>query len=176
MAIWQWSFFVFPEIELKKRFLEVTESLDNEKFESTNWWKLMSRNTLISFLNTLLLVSEDCTEKGFIRWGNVESDDIVLQFEDGVVTDLCFRLDLRDINYELLWLLVRYAKENHLIFYSFESEKIIKPSVEALLVEIEKSPKMKFVNDPATFFSNKEYLDKINKKALEKIDMLRNKK
>jgi hypothetical protein len=169
MAIWQWNMHIVPEKEVNKHFPTKPEYLDLEWFESIRWWLDVNEMELRTFFNDLLPSYNDPRAKNSSIWGDVASDTIQISFEDGRIEDIWIRIDLRDLNLDLLDCLVSYSKAKNFLIYATESKRFLKPVLSEVVEEIRRSRKMSFVRDPKLFFDrNQKYLEKINKENARK--------
>lgn len=169
MALWQWDVWIVPKKKVAELF-DVPKSMDLELFESTDWWTSVSKQELETFFDKSLRRYDTPWATDTKSWGSDDGDRIELMAEDATVRDVVIRIDLRDLNLELLSSLVLFARSKDFLFYSLETGKFIEPSLSDLIDEIGQSRKMKFVQDPKAFFEDETYLARIHEENLRRIE------
>jgi hypothetical protein len=170
MAIWQWDVWIVPRKELIKNFPVIPKYLELDWFESTEWWSAVNEDMLESFFDSLLPRYDTPWAEHSQSWGNTDEDRLTLMIENGKITDVEIRIDLRKLNMRLLDSLIDFCKNNDFLFFTLDTNKFIEPDLRELLENINSSRKMSFVKDPKVFFEEKNYLDKLNKEARRKYE------
>jgi len=84
--------------------------MDLELFESTDWWKSISKQELETFFDKSLCRYDTPWAKDTKSWGSDDGDRIELTVEDETVQDVVIRIDLRNLNLELRSPLVLLAQ------------------------------------------------------------------
>lgn len=169
MALWQWDVWLVPKKKAAELF-EVPKYMDLELFESTDWWSSVSKQELETFFDKSLCRYDTPWAKDTKSWGSDAGDRIELRVVDERVQDVVIRIDLRNLNLELLSSLVLFAQSKAFLFYALETEKFIEPSLSELIEDIRQSRKMKFVRDPKAFFKDETYLARIHEENLRRIE------
>ncbi len=170
MAIWQWDVWIVPRKEVVERLSVIPEYMDQDWFETNEWWNTASETELVGFFDSLLPTYDTLWAKNTQSWGSDDGDRVELMTEDGKITDVVIRVDLRDLNINFLASLMIFSAASEYVFYSLESKKFIEPDLSELLNEIRNSRKMVFIRDPEKFFEDKNYLEKINIENRRKLD------
>ena len=170
MAVWQWDVWIVPKQEVAEHFSSVPQYMQIDWFESINWWNFVSKSKLIDFFNNVLPNYYTPWAKDTQSWGSDDGDRAELMIENDVITDVVIRVDLRNLNVDFLQSLINFCEKSEFLFFSLESGRFIEPDFDKLISEIKSSRKMIFVQDPKRFFEDKNYLNKINKENLRKID------
>lgn len=170
MALWQWDVWIVPRKEVIRIHSVMPEYMDQDWFESEDWWRLVSESELATFFNSVLPDYSTPWAKNTRSWGSDNGDRIELMVENGKITDVLIRVDLRNLNLDFLNSLVSFSKLHNFVFYSLESNRFIEPNLKELLGSIEKSRKIVFLKDPQKFFSDKKYLDAVDKENRRKLN------
>lgn len=165
MALWQWDFDLVPKAEVLKYVPGLPSSFDQEFFDSINWWSGYSRTRLFGLFDGILARHDPPEAQSSRSWGSYDEDRIVLGLENGLLADIEVRVDLRNLNYPMLNSIVDIAKKEEFLFYVPESGRVLEPILTEVLNEIQNSRKMSFVLDPAKFFADKDYLERINRQV-----------
>jgi hypothetical protein len=169
MAIWQWDVWIVPRDEVEKLIPVIPRHINLDWFESINWWKSVSEKEMVSFFDNILPVWDTPWAEFSQSWGSDNGDRITLAVEDGVVADIVIRLDLRNLNMNLINSLIKFCEKNKFMFFPLESKRFIEPNMQDLLNEIRNSKKMVFIEKPEKFFEDKDYLDGVNEENLKKL-------
>jgi hypothetical protein len=170
MAIWQWDVWIVPRKEVAKRFDVIPDYMELDWFESIEWWNSVSKNDLIGFFSSILPDYYTPWAENTQSWGSDDGDRIQFMVEDGKITDVVIRVDLRYLNINFLHSLVNFADGHDFLFFPLESKRFIEPDLSYLLKEIRKSRKITFLHDPEKFFSDEKYLNSINKENRRRIN------
>ncbi|MBV6497450.1 MAG: hypothetical protein DYH05_08450 [Acidobacteria bacterium ACB1] len=168
MAVWQWGVWMVPRESILKRFERIPEYIDQDWFESVNWWAETDDEQIREFFDRILPRYYAPWAEYTEIWGDIDSDDVSLHVRDSIVADISIRVDLRHLNVEFLKALVNFARERSFVFVSYEFGRFISPSLRQMLDEINNSKKMLFIKNPSEFFKQSRYLEEINKKNREK--------
>jgi len=150
--------------------------MDQDWFESVSWWKNVSVEDLSTYFTKILPEYHTPWAKNTRSWGTDDGNRIELIVEDGKAVDVSIRIDLRDIDLNLLYSLARFAASRDFLFYVLESSRFVEPNLESLLEEIKKSRKILFLESPEKFFDETKYLDKINNENRKLFDKTNQKK
>lgn len=139
MSIWQHQIFILPKEELDS-FFSNSYSLTIEDFDNINWWRYRIITLKeIKYTFSKLLPKEKSWSEDLIVFGDENSNCFKVFLEEEIPIELSARIDLRDINYEFIDLLISFAKKKDLVFLSDLSKdnlRIIYPSKILLEQEI----------------------------------------
>lgn len=176
MAIWQWDVWIVPAETVSDLFETRPTYMDLEWFESVDWWKATPPAAVKKFFDSLLPHYHAPWAKNTDSWGSDDGDRVELTSENGRISGVFIRIDLRDLDAKFLASLVQFAAANDYLFYTLESSKFIAPDLSNLVNQIFESRKMSFLNDPEAFFlNNKKYFEAINKENLRRASEMRDK-
>ncbi len=170
MAVWQWDLWLVPKSEVLKRFSTIPQYVDLDWFESIEWWNKISAENLKSFFDTLLPRTFNSLDKDILTWGTDDGNKVRLIIEDGKITDLFLRLDVRNLSQSLLDRIVDFTKQEDFLFFTLESNKFIEPEMPIFLENLQNSRAMLFTRNPKEFFEDKNYFNKINKENRRKLE------
>ena len=104
---------------------------------------------LASFLNQAPSWSPDVA-----LWGEENGNRVEVLHEGREVKNIFVRITAYELNNAFLEGLVRLARECGAVFWSKESEEIIRPNTAALISALKRSNAYKFVQDPEGFVSS----------------------
>jgi hypothetical protein len=170
MALWQWDIWLVPRQTVVERLSVVPSHMDLDWFESVEWWAGATARDIISFFNSILPVEDaPWAAKNTRTWGTDDGDEIMLVTDQGQIKDISIRIDLRRLDANFLNSLISFAKGKDFIFYTLESRRFVKPVLGDVLNEIRNSRKIRFLQDPAAFFEDKEYIEKVNRENRKKL-------
>lgn len=92
MAVWQYSFWGIPEQRVLEKYGNIPSEIDEDTFNTVQWFEGVDPGLIIDKLDFLPPNEHWSKEASF--WGTYESDSITLWFDDGVMSELSFRVDL----------------------------------------------------------------------------------
>ncbi len=170
MAIWQWDIWIIPRAEVLRHLRIIPTYIDQDWVESIEWWTTVAELELVLFFESLLPSYNTPWAKNTRSWGTDDGDRIELRVDEGMITEVAIRIDLRDLNLDFLSSIVDFSIGSDFLFYSLETNKLIEPDVGRLVDEIRKSRKALFLRDPDRFFDDSAYLDKIDKENRRKLN------
>ncbi len=155
MSIWQHQIFILPKEEVDSFFSDV-ENLTIQDFDNINWWqyRIIELREIEAIFSRLLPEMRSWSEN-LIVFGDENSNCFKVFLENKKPIELSARIDLREVNYEFIDLLISFAKNENLVFLSDLSEdnlRIIYPNKVFLEQEIKENNLyeafIKFLNNP----------------------------
>jgi hypothetical protein len=168
MAIWQWTICMVPKPAIINQFGEVPQQINLDSFEEVNWWKELSEKELVNFFSSILPDYPQPWAQFCQSWGSDNEDRITLGIDKDVVEDIEVRVDLRDLNINLLRSLISYCQRNNFLFYTIDTGVFIEPDFDLLLQTILNSRKMGYIENPNKFIEDKEHFDKMSAEMRDK--------
>ena len=93
-------------------------------------------------------------------WGDPEGDRIDVLMENGMISEIFFRIDVRNISVVFLSKIVKFARANSLVLLT-SADQILEPSVNLLMNTIKRSNAFRFVLDP------QDFLKKLNQNSAD---------
>jgi hypothetical protein len=170
MAVWQWTVTIVPKTEVIDRFDLIPDFIDQDWFESIDWWVAIDEGVFVSFFNRILSEMDAPWAKNTRIWGDDARTDCSLTVESGVVTFVWIRIDLRTLYHPLIESFIEFAQHHRFVFYSIETGRFIEPDLQQVHDAIKSSRPMAFVTNPNKFFSDKRYLESLDSEARKKAD------
>lgn len=163
MAIWQYRGEFVPELWLIAKYgripivlegyLATEGDIDLNDVDNPHWWRDISiPGDIAQWVNAILPQRESWSEDA-LMFGNEESSDFTIWYENAAVDAISFRWDLREPNIDLLNRIVRLAKELGAYVVSGDRATIIKPDFQAVLSDIKESDAYSFCKNPRRFIS-----------------------
>lgn len=152
MAIWQLDLQIAPRLcALDRMKRRVASEIANAQVEA--WWTQVtpdvgSEQRLASILPWHASWTDD-----WKVFGEEDGNRIDVMLSGGHMEQVRVRIDVRDVDFELLERLVDFAADYDCIFVN-GSGHVIEPTVENVCIEIEASPAANFVEDPTRFLEH----------------------
>ena len=170
MAIWQFSITFLPKEPLLKEFGEIPsrlsedywQLLDYENLEESDdpLRKFWHGHTLEFYESIIAELSNNYPEVEWLKeyknsygWGNTQTDDIYLSFEENQVTEFTGRNNLRQIDKKFISRILKISQEKDLVLVD-RNGNIFEPQWESLLSRIKESDSFRFVENPRKFIEN----------------------
>lgn len=171
MAVWQWKLNLVSRENLLGRFPNIPLYIEEEWFYDIPCCKTTFLEELKVFFNSLIERSFDPTvANNVLSWGENNKNEVDIVLEGDLISLLSIQINTRDVDNYFIESLVKFAKIKDFVFWELESGKIIEPELSIFLKELNNSRAMLFSQNPNQFFSDKKYLDKINKENIGKVD------
>jgi hypothetical protein len=150
MALFQVNIELIPAEWAEENDYSVENLYDDDGYDTSSAWEKFQ---LIKDLNfDDILPKGKSWDKDLQVWGNDKKHDINVWYENGNVTSIGFRLDLREDINSLINKLVNVAEEFNCVLFVPGQEIIVKPNMFELKKYILKSDAAKFVKDPVSYF------------------------
>jgi hypothetical protein len=159
MALWQFKVMLLP-----RAWFEMTnncvESLFSNVGNSTSdaWREHQLKNNMRKLMSGALPSGRSWSKK-LKFWGNLETTDIQIWYEDRLIRSISIRVDVRKPFLPFLQKIVEICNTLDCVLLVPSSRKIIEPNILSLMKEISTSVAFKFSIDRRGFITNfwKEY-------------------
>ena len=171
MAVWQWTLYLVPKNEVIKLFQTVPKFVDEEWFYENKWYQNCKPSVYETAFNLMLPREYDLRASSeVLSWGVNNDNEIYMCFQGEEVTELSFRINAKQVNMSFITSLVDFASENNFLFWTLENNTFIEPTLDTFLERFRQSRAMLFVQNQEGFFSDKNYLEGLQRKNLKKLE------
>jgi len=143
MAIWQVDLKLAPKDKLNTK-----DSIENLEFSSL-WSRYNISKDSIEEVGKVLKRT-DSWSNDIVQLGDISSNVIELFFEEGNISEVTCRLDLRNLNIEIMDTILRFIWANDLAVI-VDNRAYMEINREVLVDIIKKSEAYRFINDPKVF-------------------------
>lgn len=144
MAIWQVALELVPKDK-------VNSKVSIENLEPSSLWNGFDiRKDSIEEVGKVLKRTESWS-KDIVQLGNLSGTVIEIFYEEGNISEVTCRLDLRNINIEILDTILNFIWANDLVVI-VDNTVYMELNREVLVDIIKKSEAYRFINDPEVFF------------------------
>ncbi|QVK17258.1 hypothetical protein KHQ81_10225 [Mycoplasmatota bacterium] len=141
MAIWQYVFYIIPKDKFDKYDnLNITNIIDNITWEGYE----INENS-IKTLSNILKPSKSWSED-IKQLGEIDKTCIEFIYENDVLENIEFRLDLRDITKDIINLILEFIRDNNALIVC--DNKIINPEYKDITENIRLSKTFSFIKNP----------------------------
>jgi hypothetical protein len=156
MAIWQFRLILLPEAVLLDKYEVLPLTIPRDLAEDFDWWSNIQ--PLLGFERQidLILPQMESWSKEMRMWGRKHGDDayVIYEGEDHKrVEEICFRVDARSIDRDLVRKLCILARQLECVLITAEFE-ILAPDESMVEATIIHSTAKRFVDDPVSTLQN----------------------
>lgn len=154
MAVWQVTIDFIPLQWAEQNEFQTAELYDEDGFDPTSTWIDQQPSYNFEKFFDAILPRAEPWSKDLTLWGDTKTNDISVWRDNGDVSSIDFRLDLRENDVSLMNSLVDSAISLDCVLFIPGQYVIIKPNIFELKKYILKSSAAKYVKDPEAFFNN----------------------
>lgn len=155
MAAWQFPTFLVPDTWAVDNAPRLNSYLKEDGWELNDAWLEFHRLEELTLRLDAILPRGRAWSDDMIKWQHADHDsDVDIFSENGRISEIRFRLDLRGKVRPLARDIVEIAQALQLRFLIMEKEKIIPPILDAYLTEAATSRACEFVRDPRGFLES----------------------
>jgi rhodanese-related sulfurtransferase len=156
MAIWQFDLYFLPASKIEEKGLRLASHIDEVAFTSTDWWSGMNLAPDCCQVLDSILPRSLSWDKDRLSWGKEDSHTIqVIRDETGKINEFWVRIDLREPSEVFIKHIIGAAQTCNCLIFVSESNRLLPPSYEGIVQEIQSSRSYSFVIDP------KKHLDRL---------------
>lgn len=123
--------------------------------DSQEWWKDVAAPTNLRTDLATLLPPLKSWNSNLEQWGHEDGNRIDVMWDNGAITDIFIRVDVRNLSHVFLVNLLELVRKNDWLLRS-QDERVFRPSLTKLLTAIHKSHAFRFVEDPRAFLEELE--------------------
>lgn len=154
MATWQFTFNLIPNPWIKNPNNSIDKLYDDEGIlDPYLAWENNQPKNLDALCNEILNQTTSWS-KDLKIWGDTETNDIQVFYENSLIESISIRLDVREINKPFLLKIINFVNELNCLLHLSESKEIIEPNYCIVVENIMKSNAYRFVKDPHEFLNN----------------------
>jgi hypothetical protein len=158
VAVWQIPIGLVPAKWAEKNEYSTDTLYDEDGYQNTSRaWEEYQPTLNLDELFSNMLAKANSWDEDLTVWGNDEKHDISIWREEGAITSICFRLDLREPITKLLMALVEAANKLNCLLFIGGQKVMIKPNIFELKKYILKSNARSFVSDPESFLKDLDH-------------------
>ncbi|MEL6113004.1 MAG: hypothetical protein AAFR20_09375 [Pseudomonadota bacterium] len=152
MAAWQFPTFLVPDAWTQENATRLNSYLTENGWELDNAWLEFHRIEELTLRLDAILPRGKSWNGDMIKWQHADHEsDVEIFSENGRISAIRFRLDLRGTVRPLAHNIVEVAQALQLSFLIMEKETIIPPMLDAYLEEAATSRAYEFIRDPRGF-------------------------
>lgn len=156
MAIWQFKLMLLPKEWVKANKYRITRQLIDEGWELGEVWRCYDGTPNPEDVIDRYLSRTKSWHTDLIIWGDKETDDIQLFYDNGNIDDLQIRIDARKNSSEMIGYSTKIALELNCQILLMENATVIDPLDELLRSYLSRSTAVKFAEDPYGTLANLE--------------------
>lgn len=153
MATWQFDFHLIPRKKLLALFGEMPSSLDEETFNTVEWWKDSPLPADYENIIASFLPGGKSWSPNLRMWGEEDGNRMDIFNDVGYMDSIFVRVDVRTHNDQFLEGIIKFADYIDAVIVT-EEDRVIEPRLNALVIQILESNAYRFVKDPQEFFES----------------------
>lgn len=155
MAVWQFDTHLLPRDKIIETFGRIPDLVPLNICESVQWWESAQLPPDFDSLAAKLLPKGRHWSQDYRVWGTDDGDRIDVHEEEGRVSGVLFRIDLRTLKVDFLEHILALARHCYCLLLTSEM-RLIPPEIEPLKEEIRHSDALHFVTDPTGFLATRK--------------------
>jgi hypothetical protein len=159
MATWQFSTYLLPRKVFEARFGQQRENLPRDSVldGGTMWTDKDLADRVLIDLSLILPEMTDYWDESGKAWGSHQSDIIEVLFEDDVLEEIFFRVDVGSANPQFVRSIVELARKHDLLLFT-EGNSALSPELNTFVEALVSSRAARFIRDPEEFFHTLEQM------------------
>ena len=153
MAIWQLTLKLIPRKKIKdKQCSDPIHLKQNEIDKLSDWEGYFIKKTSLEKLAATLKPTKSWSND-IKQFGSTDKTCLELFYQEGILHDVCLRLDLRNLKSEEFVPIVHFLQAND-VFLLTSDCFLIEPTIKNLIDAIKNSKACSFVQNPILFFES----------------------